>query len=187
MKDRASQRGECIQFNVSQLRTKLKKCVSECKQAALTMKSATGIKRFKEVGGFGKCFITLFPLVKIRDSCNLELLEEHSSIKRHDENSSNGGKENLFIPVKKKRKRKMIDQVNETVLHTLNATKDAMKSDQTKELITYFREEMHKSREHDLKSISLMLNSRQTNGSSQTLQVFSSFNGFTLAEIHKYH
>ena len=45
LKNRASSRGEAITFTVGQLRTKFRKCVSECKKAALTIKTATGIKR----------------------------------------------------------------------------------------------------------------------------------------------
>ena len=43
---RASERGEVYSFTAVQIRTKFKKLVSECKKAALTIKSATGIKRF---------------------------------------------------------------------------------------------------------------------------------------------
>ena len=70
LKVRCSARGEDINFTVSQLRTKFKKCVSDCKVAALTIKTATGIKRFQEDKGFGNWFNNLFSLVKTRDSCN---------------------------------------------------------------------------------------------------------------------
>ena len=53
LKERAAKRGELIQFTVAQLRNKFKECVSECKQAALTLKTTTGIKRFQEERGFG--------------------------------------------------------------------------------------------------------------------------------------
>ena len=50
-KARASAKGEHFNFSVNQLRSKFKKCVSLCKQAALTQKSATG---FQEDQGLGK-------------------------------------------------------------------------------------------------------------------------------------
>ena len=56
---RASSRGEVIISNVPQLRSKFKKCVSVCKQAALTQEAATGINRFQEYHGFGKWFHSL--------------------------------------------------------------------------------------------------------------------------------
>ena len=68
LKERAAKRGDILQFTVPQLRTKLKKGISDCKRVALTMKTATGIKRFQEERGFGKWFNMLFPLVKSRDS-----------------------------------------------------------------------------------------------------------------------
>jgi len=61
------------------LRTKFKKCVSCCKQAALTQKTATWIKQFQEEHGFGKRFNALFQLVKTRDSCQPEQAFEPSS------------------------------------------------------------------------------------------------------------
>lgn len=53
LKARASSRGEEITFTANQLRSKFKKCVGFCKQAALTQRTATGIKRFQEDHGFG--------------------------------------------------------------------------------------------------------------------------------------
>ena len=106
LKERTAKRGEVIQFTVSQLRTKFKKCVSKCKQAALTMKTATGIKRFQEERGFGKWFDALFALVKSRDSCKPELALEPSSLEQQTTNATGNddGKEGVFIPVKKKQK-----------------------------------------------------------------------------------
>ena len=69
VKARASARGEHFDFSANQLRSKFKKCVSLCKQAALTQKSATGIKRFQEDQGLGTWFTTLFEVVKTRESC----------------------------------------------------------------------------------------------------------------------
>ena len=60
------------------MRTKFKKCVSQCKQAALTQKTATGIKRYQEDRGFGKWFIALFDVVKTRNSCQPERALEPS-------------------------------------------------------------------------------------------------------------
>ena len=69
VKGRASARVEHLYFSVNQLRSKFKKCVSLCKQAVLTQKSATGIKQFQEDQGLFKWFTTLFEVVKRRESC----------------------------------------------------------------------------------------------------------------------
>ena len=48
LKVRWKARNENIQFTVPQLRSKFKKLISECKRVALTIKTASGIKRFQE-------------------------------------------------------------------------------------------------------------------------------------------
>ena len=53
LKVRCKARNENIQFNVPQLRSKFKKLISECKRVALTIKTASGIKRFQEERGYG--------------------------------------------------------------------------------------------------------------------------------------
>ena len=53
LQERLASRGEHFSLSVSQIRNKFKKCVAECKKAALTIKTATGIKRFQEEKKFG--------------------------------------------------------------------------------------------------------------------------------------
>ena len=79
LKERASARGDKFTVTVNQMRTKFKKCVSQCKQATLTQKTATGIKRYQEDRGFGKWFNALFDMVKTRDSCQPEQALEPST------------------------------------------------------------------------------------------------------------
>ena len=62
-----------------QLHNKFKKAVAECKKAALTIKSATGIKRFQDEKNYGPWFNQLFGLVKTWDYCQLELSVEPSA------------------------------------------------------------------------------------------------------------
>ena len=65
-------------MTVTKVRTKFKKCVTQCTQAALPQKTATGIKRYQEDRGFGKWFDALFDVVKTRDSCQPEQALEPS-------------------------------------------------------------------------------------------------------------
>ena len=69
IQERAAKRNSKFMFSISQMRTKFKKCISECKNAAMTVKTATGIKRFQDSQGYGKWFPTLFAVVKTRESC----------------------------------------------------------------------------------------------------------------------
>ena len=52
LKRRCKQRNEEFTYDVAQTREKFKRCISHCKEAALTMKTASGIKRFQEDKGF---------------------------------------------------------------------------------------------------------------------------------------
>jgi len=48
LQSRSTDRSEECPFGVDQLRTKFKKCVAECKKAAMAMKTAIGVVRFQE-------------------------------------------------------------------------------------------------------------------------------------------
>ena len=173
LKERASARGKELKFSVKQLRTKFKKCVSDCKQAALTIKTATGIKRFQEDRGLGNWFKPLFAVVQTRDSCQPDQAIEPSSLEQstssekssksadadkslqddlENNEDSEGG---LFIPVKK-RKEKPKEKLATAVMEAAELVKEVCNNDPTKELIRFLREEMNKSREHELKMIQLL-------------------------------
>ena len=79
LQERLSARGQDLQFTVAQLRNKLKKLISKCKKAALTVKTATGIDRFQEQKKYGSWFPMLFSLVKTRDLCQPEREVEPST------------------------------------------------------------------------------------------------------------
>ena len=174
LKRRASARGKELKFTVSQLRTKFKKCVSDCKQAALTIRTATGIKRFQEDRGLGNWFKPLFAVVQTRDSCQSDQaigpssLEQSSSSEKssksadseksfqdHQENNedSEGG---LFIPIKKRKREKAKEKLEAAVMEASELVKEVVNNDPTKELINFLREEMNRSREHELKMIQLL-------------------------------
>ena len=73
MKKRTAAREEHFYFTTNQLRSKFKS-VSECKKAALTIKSGTGIKTFQEEKSYGEWFLKLYEIVKSMgmDSCQPE-------------------------------------------------------------------------------------------------------------------
>ena len=82
-------RSKTFPFTVEQTRTKFKSCISTCKNAAMTIKCASGIKRFQEDKNLGKWFNQLYPLVKSRESAQPEQAIEPSSLtrKNHKGNS----------------------------------------------------------------------------------------------------
>ena len=172
LKARATNRGDIFSFSVPQLRSKFKKCVSFCKQAALTQKTATGIKRFQEDHGFGKWFKDLFEVVKTRDSCQPEQALEPSSTNSERSVTSADGlgeEEDLFVPIKNaKKKQSTKEKLDATTIEVMKLVKGAVDNDPTKEMINFMREEMEKSRQHELKLFQLML-SHRANDSYQAM------------------
>lgn len=164
-KARASAKGEHFNFSVNQLRSKFKKCVSLCKQAALTQKSATGIKRSQEDQGLGKWFTTLFEVAKTRESCQPDLaLEPSASSSPSDlsvEISDDSVKEKeLFVLRKTKRRQLSKKRLDSATTEVLTLVKEAVQNNPTKELISFMEEEMEKSREHELRLFQLLLSHR---------------------------
>lgn len=174
LKKRASARGKEFKFSVNQLWTKFKKCVSDCKQAALTIRIPTGIKRFQEDRGHGNWFKPLFEVVQTRDSCQPDQAIQPSSLEQstssekscksadsdkssqdHLENNedSEGG---LFVPIKKRKKGKPKEKLEAAIMETTELVKEVVNNDPTKELINFLREEMNRSREHEFKMIQLL-------------------------------
>lgn len=191
LKARASSRGEEITFTANQLRSKLKKCVGFCKQAALTQRTATGIKRFQEDHGFGKWFHALFEVVKTRDSCQPERALEPSSSKSGRTTPSSEGlegeeKDPLFVPVKNVRKKQTTkEKLDATTLEAMNLVRSTIENDPTKELISFMREEMEKSRENEFKLLQLML-SQRPNGNYNSFQTMQSSGGIPFGDTVYY-
>ena len=69
MSARCQERGETFKFTLDQTRNKFKMLMSVCKNALLTVKTASGIERFQNEKEYGKWFDVLLPLMKTRLSC----------------------------------------------------------------------------------------------------------------------
>ena len=120
LKSRSEGKGKSVPFTVGHVRTRFKKCIRECKKAALTIKTATGVKRFQDEKNYGVWFDRLFELVKTRDSCRPDLTTEplmNVSVTDCNDDVDNEEQDlakdhpsaQLFVPVKtapKKRKRR---------------------------------------------------------------------------------
>ncbi|CAH3171143.1 unnamed protein product [Porites lobata] len=168
LKSRAGGKGNSVPFTVAQVRTKFKKCISECKKAALTIKTATGVKRFQDDKNYGVWFDRLFELVKTRDSCRPDLATEplmnvpvtdcNDNVDNEDQDlAKDHTSTQLFVPVKtapKKRKRK--GDNTEILTEAVNLLKTAVESDASKEMLAFLKEDIEKSREHELKLFKLL-------------------------------
>ena len=126
LRGRASKKGNDLPpFTVPQLRSKFKKCISECKKVALTVKTATGVKRFQEKKVYGAWFERLFELVKTRDSCQPQLATGPSAKFTNNDEADLSDTTNedpikkLYVPVKeaviKKKKKDSSELVCQTI------------------------------------------------------------------------
>ena len=79
MKNVCANRDQEYPYTIMQTRTKFKNCISTCKAAAMTIKTAFGIKRFQDDKNLGNWFNQLFPLVKSRESAQPEQAIEPSA------------------------------------------------------------------------------------------------------------
>ena len=168
LKSRAGGKGNSVPFTVAQVRTKFKKCISECKKAALTIKAATGVKRFQDDKNYEVWFDRLFELVKTRDSCRPDLATEplmnvpvtdcNDDVDNEDQDlAKDHPSTQLFVPVKtapKKRKRK--GDNTEILTEAVNLLKTAVENDASKEMLAFLKEDIEKSRQHELKLFKLL-------------------------------
>ena len=171
---RAKARGENVPFSAVQLRTKFKKAIGECKKAALTIRSGSGIKRFQSEKGYGHWFDQLFALVKTRDSCQPEQAIEPSTAATTESSSPDlsppiSGEESMFTPIRipKKSGRKE-DPIKEVV----GMVKELVQQDPMKDFLEFAREEARLAREHEMRLMQMLLGMQsQPQAQQQNFQV----------------
>ena len=164
LKTRASARNETVPFTAVQLRNKFKKAVAECKKTALTIKSATGIKRFQDEKNYGPWFNQLFGLVKTRDSCQPELAVEPSADTPSPQADSLEGSasvhsnEELYVPRHRSGKKRK----NDEALHEiLGVVKTMLENDPMKDYIQFAREEAAAARQHEMRMMQMFMAMQQ--------------------------
>ena len=178
LKIRANARDEEVSFSVVQLRNKFKKLVGECKKAALTIKSASGIKRFQDEKSYGKWFDQLFALVKTRDSCQPEQAIEPSanapstsSADGSSPDTSSATGDEMFVPVKQPRKKPKSDNAVAEIMVTL---KNFIENDPMKDFLQFAREEAAHARQHEIRMMEMFMTmQQQANSFSQQQPVYS--------------
>ena len=166
LKKRAAVRNEDVKFTPVQIRTKFKKAVAECKKAALTMKSGSGIKRFQEERGYGASFHQLFSLVKTRDSCQPEqaiepdnevsYIEDNSSISELAATSSTSSESPaFFLPTKKTSKVKARkDAIFNDMLEIM---KTVVNNDPIRNYLEYATEEAERNRQYEFQLVQMLM------------------------------
>lgn len=175
LKVRCKGRNENVLFSIPQVRSKFKKLISECKHVALTIRTATGIKRFQEGKGYSAWFNKLFEVVKTRDSCSPELAVEPSSTSlkaKNVENTETTESEGTvdehkdspvrdFVPVKSAPRKKQ--KKEDPLVEAIGLMRTAIENDPTKELMKFIQSDIEKSREHELKLFQMLLGQSNPN------------------------
>ncbi len=165
--------GKDFPFTVKQMRNKFKWCISTCKKICLTVKTASGVKRFVDSKGYGNWFNLLYPLVKTRDSCKPENAIEPSAAKHDDGDKESGsedsankveGDKEMFVPVKPtSAKRPKMD----VIASSLELLQTTIKNDPTKELLQILKDDMQHSREQETRQFNLLCDLIRSNQSQQ--------------------
>ena len=82
MKKRCKTREEDFLFNISQTREKFKRCINICREAAMKIKTKSGIQRIREEKNYGTGFGKLMPFVPSMHSCQPQQAIEPSDIEQ---------------------------------------------------------------------------------------------------------
>ena len=177
-KNRLAVREETFPFTIAQIRVKFKACISICKKAAMTRKTASGIDNFINDKGYGSWFKKLYPFIESRDSCNpdkgieppfeklsqeMDSSPESSSVSNDFSSYHSAPKEirkDLHVPVPRKRAKK--DTTNSILKEAVTAFNNFVAKDSTECLLAYFREENEKSRQHERELAQMQMQMWQT-------------------------
>ena len=175
LKERCKERNAEFTYDIKQTRDKFKRCVSACREAALKIKTASGIVRFQDEKDYGSWFNKLFGVVKSMDNCQSEQSIEpdvmmtksaddtHESIDDADFNTSSSSaatssgnsecKKRKFVPIHES-SRKVAKRLD--LQKSLDKINDELANDSTKELISLFKEESNRQQQREDRFMTLM-------------------------------
>lgn len=175
LKERAQLRGAVFDKTIEQMRNKFKNLVSECKQANMILKTATGISNFKDQKNYSKWFDVLFPLIKSRDSCQPDqALEPSAGCASDTEGEANieqnkgtcegetskTSDDTLFVPKRAKKIRKKENKLVETTAEIISSIQSLVKNDPTITLLQFMEKENARARAHELEILKLLVPSQ---------------------------
>ena len=141
--------------------------MSTCREAALKIKTASGIQRFQDEKEYGSWFKKLFEVVKSMDNCQSDqAIEPGTSTSSNSSNSKCEGtfnesitktseKRPLFVPIHETTK-KAQKRHTENIQSTLDKINEALNADPTKELISFLKEDSERQQRQDERFLSLM-------------------------------
>ena len=185
MKERCKTREEDFPFDISQTREKFKRCINICREAAMEIKTKSGIPRSLEEKHYGIWFGKLMSFVSWMLSCQSEQAIEPSNIDQietsestdesHqgssiDDTNTKSKRKRPFVLIhetaKRKRKYPISKDLISEIHQTMNNFRDALENDPTKEVIQLLREDSERQAKNDQMFLQLMqsiiINNNQT-------------------------
>ncbi|XP_065070680.1 uncharacterized protein LOC135695495 [Rhopilema esculentum] len=193
MNSRCQERGKTFTLSLCQTRNKFKKLMSICKSALLTMKTASGIKRFQDDKQFGSWFHVLTQIMKSRPSCQPDQgiepgsystnLSDQTGLAYDDiintaspspSTSSDGSNSldsstpkpgKIYVPIKSKKVSKKSASNEGVINEILTQIKTVIdyKQNSIAELTSFFKEENERARQHELELFKVMFQQAPAN------------------------
>ncbi|XP_057296428.1 uncharacterized protein LOC130625365 [Hydractinia symbiolongicarpus] len=144
--------------------------MTACREAALKIKTASGIQRFQEDKNFGTWFNKLFAVVKSMDSCQPEQSLEPNcaqagvpsgsettppSSNETDNCPGNNKKRKLFVPIHETTKKAKTWR-EENITQGLCDINNALSNDPTEKILDFLKEESDRQQQRDNRFMALL-------------------------------
>ena len=170
LKGRCQARDEVFEYDVKQTREKFKRCIGICKDAAMKIKTASGITRFQEDKEYGTWFNKLFNVMKSTANCQPEQSIEPDSQNYGSSSDSEERGTNSNSSARKQeknKKRKSFVPIHETTKNAskkreenlnkaLESIQESLKNDPTHELLSLLKEGSQRQQQRDERFFTLM-------------------------------
>ena len=147
-----------FEYDVKQTREKFKRCTGICKDAAMKIKTASGITRFQEDKEYGTWFNKLFNVMKSTANCQPEQSIEtdsqnYGSSSDSEERGTNSGKQEKtkireLVPIHETTK-KVSKKREESLNRAMESVQESLKNDATRELLSLLKEDCERQQQCD--------------------------------------
>ena len=161
-----------FEYDVKQTREKFKRCIGICKDAAMKIKTASGISRFQEDKEYGTWFNKLFNVMETTanfqpeqsiqpDSQNYGSSSDSKEKGTNLNSSTNSGKQEktnkrkLFVPIYETIK-KASKKREESLNRALESIQESLKNDPTCELLSLLKEDSERQQQRDERFFTLI-------------------------------
>ncbi|CAB3983910.1 Hypothetical predicted protein [Paramuricea clavata] len=154
--EQIKERHALFPFTVKQMRTKFKWCISMCKKVALTIQTATGIKRFVEDKGYEQAIepstSTATRPTSSRSRSSSTGASSVDDLEDGEDKAEEDVRSNMFVPIRKNKNK----NESEPVGKILKILETMAENDPTKELLNFMKEDAEKSRQSEMELVKLL-------------------------------